>query len=103
MPILVLARNEAELLREGKASFTGEPLKPGAGHFRLGHGTGAPMHLTNITSSNQRIRRFRISTGRRCRSLNISTSWRSNSAILSALLSVAESADTILRARWLTR
>lgn len=55
-----LARNAAELLRGGYAIFNGEPLKLAAGHFGLGHGSGAhaPDEYYIIESANPKIQGF---------------------------------------------
>lgn len=55
-----LTRNAAELLRDGYAIFTGEPLKLAAGHFGLGHGSGAhgPDEYHIIESTNPKIQNF---------------------------------------------
>ena len=57
---LVVARNAAELLRDGYAIFTREPLKLAAGHFGLGHGSGAhaPDEYYVIESANPKIQGF---------------------------------------------
>ena len=57
---LVVARNAAELLRDGYAIFTREPLKLAAGHFGLGHGSGAdaPDEYYVIESTNPKIQGF---------------------------------------------
>ena len=54
------ARNAAELLRDGYASFIEEQLKMAAGHFGLGHGSGAhaPDEYYIIESANPKIQRF---------------------------------------------
>jgi len=57
--------------------FTGEPLKLAAGHFGLGHGSGAhaPDEYYIIESTNPKIQGF---DGAVMSLLSISTSWRSD-------------------------
>jgi acetylornithine deacetylase/succinyl-diaminopimelate desuccinylase-like protein len=56
-------------------AFTGEPLKLAAGHFGLGHGSGA--HAPDeYYSSNPRTRKSKALTVRCCRSSSTCTNWR---------------------------